>query len=386
MDWKMRVSRLALGVLGALWVAASFAPESAAQNARGEGPALEFRSDLPWTRLELQGDAKVSGLASLKVPGPLRGDHWLTASGQGVETQRGRVAVRLDESGSRIVSQGEVPLDERMLRSLLFPGYGQYGYREYGKATLMATSAIAAIVATGFAQDKVWDEEEQKDAAQRAVDEATDPTERQRRIADYREALEEENLARDRRNLFLITTGAVWGISMVDAVFFAPKFHVTAATDQSVSLGMRPRSRGQAFARSLLFPGNGQHYNGDSLKGLFVAIGAIGCSVLFLHEQDDYLKAESQVIQMESRVALTPPGPDLDFFESELEKAQDEEEDEKGQRDLTLILLGTYWGVSLLDTVLSFEQPWGEERVGEGWDFGMNATPSQAGVFASRAF
>ncbi len=389
MDSVMRVARHALPLPGGLVLAAALlsSTPSLAQTARGEAAALEFKSDLPWTRLVLQeGNAKITGVAQLRVPGPLRGDYWLSASGRGVETQRGRVGIRLDEEGSRIVSQGPVPLRDRFLRSLFFPGFAQYGYREYGKATVMSMSAVATIIATGIAQDKVWDEEEEKDRAEEAVDEATNPTDRQRLVADYREALEEENLARARRNLYLFSTIGVWSVSLIDAVFYAPEFHVTTASDHSLSVAMQRKTRGAALVRAITFPGLGQQYNGQSLKGLMVATGGIACTVLFLHEQDDLLKARSQVTQFESRVELTPAGPERDSFEAQLARAEDEADGEERDRDLSLILLGTYWGVSILETMLSFDQPWGDSTVGSGWSFGMNATPEQAGVFASRAF
>jgi hypothetical protein len=149
---------------------------------------------------------------------------------------------------------------------------------------------------------------------------------------------------------------------------------------------MQKRSLGAAVTRSAVFPGLGQHYEGHSTKGALVATGAIASTVLFLHEHDDLLKARSEVTQLEVRIDLTPPGDERDAMESALSRAEDEADAEERDRNLTLILLGAYWGISLLDTVISFEQPWGESTVGSGWSFGMNATPEQAGVVATRAF
>jgi hypothetical protein len=371
---------------GVMLAAAVFAPAAHAQVPRTEGPSLEFRSDLPWSKLVLQREAKITGVSTLRVPGPLRGDHWLSASGKGIETQRGRVGIRLDEEGSRIVSQGGVPFRERTLRSLLFPGFAQAGYLEYGKSTLMGASAIAAIVATGIAQDRVWDKEEIALDAERALEESTDPAAEDALRLQARLANEDENLARAQRNLYLMTTGAVWGLSLVDAMFFAPEFHVTSASDASLSLAMRKRSRTRAAVRSLTFPGQGQYYNGHPRKGIFVATGGIAATVLFLHEQDDFLKAQNAVNQFEARVDLTPPGAERDFFVSELARVQDEADAEARDRNWTLILLGTYWSVAFFETMLSFEQPWGETTVGEGWSFGMSAAPERAAIVASRAF
>jgi hypothetical protein len=85
-------------------------------------------------------------------------------------------------------------------------------------------------------------------------------------------------------------------------------------------------------------------------------------------------------------VELTPDGPERDSYIEQLGRAEDEAENEERDRNWTLALLGTYWGISILDTMMNFDKPWGDDTVGSGWDFGLKATPDEAGIFASRDF
>ena len=226
-------------------------PQTAAPAPSAEPKVLEFRADLPYSRLALDGDAKIKGLTPLRIPGPLNGDYWLTAEGRGVEKQRGHVSIRLDEEGPRIVAHGPVTQSTSIRRALLFPGLAQAGFREHGRALLMATSAIGSIVMVGVTQDDLWEESEEKDAVENDLLLATTPEDRERLQADLREAEEEESLARSRRNLYLLSTAAVWTISLVDAAFFKPNFDVSGANETTLAVAMNEKTRGAAIARSL---------------------------------------------------------------------------------------------------------------------------------------
>jgi len=365
---------------------ALLAPAAFAQAERPESKGLEFRTDLPWSRLSLRGDAKVSGVSPLRIPGPLTGDYWLTAEGRGVEKQRGRVSIRLDEEGSRIVAQGAVSPAQTTRRSLLFPGYAQLGYSEHGRAILMGVSGIASLVMVAFAQDNLWDETDEKDAVESELAAAAGADDRARLQRDLRESEEEESLARSQRNLYLYSTAAVWGVSLADAAFFSPRFDVSGANETTLSIDMHKRTRPGAIVRSLLFPGLGQQYNGQSTKAFFVATGGILATALLLTQHEDVLQAESEFDQVSVRAANTPVGPERDVLLEQAKLQAVERDSQARQRVWALAGLGAFWGVSLLDTALSFDEPWGSAPVGEGWKFGLRSVAQSPGIVAMRRF
>jgi hypothetical protein len=353
---------------------------------RSDAKVLEFRADLPYSRLSLEGESKIKGLTPLRIPGPLNGDYWLTAQGRGVEKQRGRVSVRLDEEGPRIVAQGPVTASTNIRRALLFPGLAQFGFREHGRGLLMAGSAIGSIVMVGVTQDDLWKEAEEKDAIENQLQFATDPQDQERLQANLREAEEEESLARSRRNLYLLSTIGVWAISMADAAFFSPKFEVSAANENTLAIAMHEKSRGAAIGRSLLFPGLGQQYNGQDEKAFAIAsVGIFGVAVL-LAQQEDVMQEQSELDQTTVRASNLPPGPERDALLEKAKLQAAERDIQADHRLWALIGLGTYWGLSLLDTALSFDEPWGAAPVGEGWKFGLSPIGEGAGVVAMRRF
>lgn len=379
------IGNFRLVVLAAAFLAL---PQAAfAQTAeRTEAKALEFRADLPYSRLSLEGAAKIKGLTPLRIPGPLNGDYWLEAEGGGIEKQRGRISIRLDEEGPRIVAQGPVTQSTSIRRALLFPGLAQAGFREHGRALLMSVSAIGSIIMVGATQDDLWEESEEKDAVENDLSLATTPEDRERLQADLREAEEEESLDRSRRNLYLLSTAAVWTISLVDAAFFKPEFNVSAANEATLALAMQEKTRGAAIARSLLFPGLGQQYNGQSEKAFAIAsVGIFGCAVL-VAQQEDVLQSQSEFDQVSVRASNAPPGPERDALLNQAKLLAAERDVQADHRLWALIGLGTYWGLSLLDTALSFDEPWGAAPVGEGWKFGMAPVGQGAGFVAMRRF
>ena len=201
-----------------------------------------------------------------------------------------------------------------------------------------------------------------------------------------REAEEEESLARSRRNLYLLSTTVVWGISMVDAAFFRPDFIVSAANEATLALAMQEKTRGAAISRSLLFPGLGQQYNGQPQKAFAIAsVGIFGCAVL-VAQQEDVLQSQSEFDQVSLRASNTPPGPERDALLNQAKLLAAERDVQADHRLWALIGLGTYWGLSMLDTALSFDEPWGAAPVGEGWKFGMAPIGQGAGLVAMRRF
>jgi hypothetical protein len=363
------------------WALVSLPGAASAQGLRAEGNALEFRTDLPWARIQLLGEEEISGVSPLRVPGALDGDFWLRASGYRVETQFGRVRVRVDDRGTRIVSYGRGSLPNTLLQSL-YPGLPQYMTEQKKKGVLMGVTGFFAASALAWAQSELWDADRAVTEAQREVDRAEDALDLQVARTELSVAREGKTYAADRRNLTMIAAGAVWGVSLLDAVVFRPSFRVTSADEGSLALEMKPIRRFDATVRSLVFPGLGQEYNGQPKKAFLVAGGGIAMGTWLIRTQDRYNSAvsayETERIRYEGAIDIA----ERNARAAELEARYDDVTEKERSRNIAAGLTAAYWVVNVIDAALNFGSPWGENQPRPG-GFGMQVDPLQ-GTLAAR--
>jgi hypothetical protein len=359
-----------VGAIASVLAALAGLSDAHAQGLRREGRALEFRTDLPWAILALEGDEDIVGVSPLRVPGPLAGDFWLRAGGAGVETERGRVRVELDEAGSRLESWGSIPLRETLMRGLLFPGYAQHRYGEKGKGAFLLVSGLTGLGLTTWAQLEFWDEEDALVELEQRFAATGVGAEREALQEQLGDAREEKTAAADRRMLFLGATAAVWGVSLLDAVAFSPDFHVSGADESTLALALHRKTRLDAMLRSTLFPGLGQAYNGRRNKAVLVGLAAASAGAWLLHEQDAYNGAVSDFRKVRARYEGEASIDERAALLNQQKALYDEVEDAGTDRDVALAILTGVWALSLLDTALDFGEAWGdvpvEARVGLG--------------------
>jgi hypothetical protein len=366
-----------------LAIALLLAPAAPAQGTYSEGRALEFRTDLPWAFLQLSSQPRVSGVSPLRVPGPLSGKFWLTARGPGVEAQLGRVSVGLDEEGARIFSYGALPLRETILRAALYPGYAQLRWGDRGRGLLMGAAATGALAWAAWTQFDVWEKEDDVDVVLRAIDASTVAAERAELSVAFQDARAEENQARERRNLLLVACGVTWGVSLVDALLFSPRFHVSSADESSLTLGMRRKTRSDAILRSAVFPGLGQTYNGQHNKAVLAALAGLAVGTVFLKQQMDYDESVSELERVDSRLATSTSISERDALLLERERLFDRADNDYRSRNLALGFAAGVWALSVADAALAFDRRWGDTRVRGGSGFGLAVDPAR-GELAAR--
>lgn len=385
--------------LGTLLLARAAAPPAGAQEAAELPPspptvvtdssavvvdderALEFRTNVPWARLVLSGRQSIAGRSPLRVPGPVLGDFWLDAHGPGVELQRGRVRFSLDETGSRVFSYGGVPFRQNLTRSVVFPGLSQFRTRQRAKGTLLATLGATGIGLTLWAQNDYRSAEDEAASLSDRIAAETDPATVASLSESLRAASADAIRYRDRRNLALRATGVVWGVNLIDALVFTPRFQVQDVDQTSLTLSLRTRTRGRALFRSLVFPGLGQAYNGDHGKAIWVGAGGIAAASYLIWRQDDLDRADAGLVQAEARLAAIPDAENAARRDGRLRDVEDARRD----RDHAVWIAAGYWGLSLLDTALSFQEPWGDIPV-EGTSTGTVgwAVDPRRGTLAAR--
>jgi hypothetical protein len=324
-----------------------------------EEPALEFRTNVPWARVVLAGRQSVAGRSPLRVPGPLLGKFWLEAGGPGLDRQRGRIRFSLDDSGSRVYSYGGIPARQALVRSLVLPGLSQARSRQELKGASLITLAAGGVGLVAWAHHGAGSAEDAVQSLSDRIDVETDPVVIEELTEARYDARADQEHREARRELFLKATGVVWTVGFLDALAFRPRFHVQDADGESLTLGLRRATRGRAILRSLVFPGLGQEYNGERGKAIWVASSAILAGSYLVWRQDDVEREEAALRQAEERVDDNP-GPDATLRRDGKLRDRDGARD---ARDLAAWVAAGVWGLSLLDTALSFQEPWGDVPV-----------------------
>ena len=351
------------GLLLAVITLSGIASGASAQASRREGRALEFKTDRPWAKLSLLGDEDIAGVSPLRIPGPLVGDFWLKAEGAGVETERGRVRIGLDEAGSRVESWGAIPFRESLMRGFIFPGYAQARYREDRKARLLILGGLTGLGFTGWAQWKFMEREDDIAKLEQRIAISGVDSERADLQLQLGDAQVEKTFAGDRRLLMAGATAAVWGVSLLDALAFAPDFHVNAADESGLSLALHRKTRLDAMLRAIVFPGLGQAYNGRKNKAVVVALAATAAGTYLVHEQDGYNRAVADFDKVRGRFDSSVSVDERALLLDQQKSLYREVTNRQSDRNIAMSILAGVWGLSLLDTALDFDAGWGDSPV-----------------------
>jgi len=351
-----------------------------------EGRSLEFRTDQDWSRIRLEGREEINGVSPLRVPGPLKGEFWLSAWGPGAELQRGRVEVQLDGNGAGILSYGRRGFGETVLQSLLYPGIVQHGQGQEGKGYYMGTAAAVGVIGTLFAEVELWRQRDLVEKADREYRAATTSAERHELLNARQDRREDRDHAVDRRTVWAIGTAAVWGVGLLDAVLFSPDFRVRSVAEGSMTLGMKNKSRFHALSRSLLFPGLGQEYNGEYTKSAWVATGAALTGIWLMNRQDEYAKSVADYRKAHHRFLAAQTVEEQEQYAGLQEDRYGTVEDRKRDRDVAIGILGGYWFLSMVETALSFDESWGSHPVRQGGGMGLVVDPMESAVAAQWRF
>jgi hypothetical protein len=148
---------------------------------------------------------------------------------------------------------------------------------------------------------------------------------------------------------------------------------------------MKPRTRFDAALRSMVFPGLGQRYNGSGTKAGLMALGGIAAVGLVVYEQDRYLESVAEFNKARAWYDTANTVQEQNEFFQEQEARFADSEDRYRDRNTTVAIAATYWGLSVLDSILSFGEPWGGRRVG-GSTLGWSADPLHGALAANVTF
>ena len=113
------------------------------------------------------------------------------------------------------------PLRKALERSLLFPGLGQLGEKQYVKAALFGSAEIVCLVQVLIFRGK-------SNNAYKKYRDATDPL----TVIEFRNQTEKYDR---RRNTAILTAAGVWVLNMIDIFIFAKKKY-----GKKASIGLNP--------------------------------------------------------------------------------------------------------------------------------------------------
>ncbi len=201
-------------------------------------PSVSIQTNPPGAEVRLDGNPSVTGISPTSFRYPLAGSYAVTIIRPGYETYRTRILIDPATPFTMSVDLSRKSAAKAAARSLFIPGWGQQYMGERTKGLLFHTLAVVSVGAFLLADNDFnvrrdrW--LESTDAFDRAVERgATDelPSLQERVRVDQEEAYDAET----KRWAAIGAVGAVWGLSVLDALLFSPVERASYGTGSTAS-------------------------------------------------------------------------------------------------------------------------------------------------------
>lgn len=210
------------------------------QNSEGDKKGLIIRTEPPGAMLYFDGDNSFVGAAPFKLKSNMVGNYRITAAKSGYEKRRFDYFFKGNESGVmkiRLQPKTEVKAG---LRSLVFPGWGQYYSERKTSALFISLMTAAAGVGTLIAHR---DYERVVDSYNLALDEYEKNKKNYELSNQYWRIVADKQKKADalfqRRQTWLYVTGGLWLYNFLDAIFFFPSFDQEIFSKAALSISTR---------------------------------------------------------------------------------------------------------------------------------------------------
>jgi len=225
-------------ILTAVVAITTFPILSGAQES-GQGD-VTVRSNPEGAQITLSGEAIVSGVTPVRFRQLLIGDYDLVLKRPGYETYSDRVVLDPTKKMEINVRLSPKTRFKAAVRSLFIPGWGQKYTDQKTKSCFFAALALGSVAAYLIADEDFDDKYDTFQGKLHDYDStyAAGSIEDLRRLKSELDAAQKE--AYDAENVRRITTGAaiaVWGINVIDVLFFFPEQRATLSVK---GLAVRP--------------------------------------------------------------------------------------------------------------------------------------------------
>jgi len=185
-------------------------------------PSLIVNSNPPGANTILDGPLDFSGITPATFVQTLSGKYDIRISKPGYESYSSSVMLEPGLTSSVTVSLKEKTRYKAALRSLFFPGWGQFYADEKGKGFLFMALTAAAGAAALVTYDEFRYREDLYNETVLSYNQAATIAEKQDIYPELQARRKDAYDAETVRLATLYTIAGVWGLNVIDALFFFP--------------------------------------------------------------------------------------------------------------------------------------------------------------------
>ena len=329
--------------------------------------------------VELKGEQTLRGHSPISLFPENQGDYRVRVEMARYETVYGSLSIRSRDGVLELAGAGASLRRERLFRSLLLPGSGQFREGRRQEGFFWGLTAFASGVTTLYLESRYRGAHEDFHESNTLLNGLfpTAPTGQGDDRVEYLSLLHEtfrlearaEMTLRD-RNYSLGALAVTWGLNLLDAALFHSSLNLREGSDRVVQIRLDEKSGKKAVLRSLFYPGLGQSYRGQKARGFLYSTAATAAATTALVSHLRYRGELDRVETLDRELAaLTPGGPleaDLSVaIAAERTVSAQAGEDDKDRRNIAVaIALGIYVG-SALDALFGNAAPAAEETTTE---------------------
>jgi hypothetical protein len=340
------------------------APGSQPGSQQGSQPAATAMTVLtapPGARVALHGASRLSGLSPLELPSGWNGRYSVRVGAPGFATAQLLLAV--PSTGEAPYSLSEEPgLSPGLLfRSLSLPGVPDLSAGRTARGWVLVGAAV--VGGAGAARAEKLHSRDLKAGDSEAADRAKDD--------------------RIYRNRWLGYVGTVWAMSALDYIA-RPRVTLLEATPNRVTLGIPRVTRAAMLWRSILVPGAGQEFAGQSVRGAAWMAATLACGAGFVIADFEYARDLTRLARGESDYLALDPMLRPTYLPTVRQLRKNSESSRKWRNGFVTATLGFY-AINVLDALtvpIRRDDGTGEPR----FTLAAPVTPEQAGLTLSYRF
>jgi len=305
--------------------------------------------------INLEGPTTVRGTTPFPLYPDQEGLYHVRVDLRGHETAFGAMTLRARGDVLRLDDETHDFRGERVFSSLILPGLGQIREARVTEGVLWSTLSLGSTVSVLFFQQHYQEAHDDFEAKQALLGQTRESGDAY--LGLLHETFRAETLARGRlreRNAAFIAVGGYWLVNLIDAAFFHSGFHAREASDGVLQIDLVRKNRARRAIRSALYPGLGQSYRGQRLRGVLYAAAATAAGAATLDAHLGYRRELDRIDALgRERDALAGGGAaeaDLSaIVTAEQQAAVARSEDLKDRRNYAAMLAGAIYIGSLVD-------------------------------------
>ena len=172
----------------------------------------------------MEGDYDFVGRTPCELPFNLMGTYKVKALKRGYENWSTKVTLVDDRSNSLYIKLVPKTRLKAGLRSVIFPGWGQYYTDKKTKGTIFAFLEVGSFLTSAFAYQNYEDAKDEYYLATSRYREEKNTSDITRLREEMEKKADDADKAYEIRTACLTVTAAIWVFNVVEAVLFFPRY------------------------------------------------------------------------------------------------------------------------------------------------------------------